>query len=522
MTTADIVVLGAGSNSLAAACYLAKAGLSVQVLEKNDQAGGGVVSVEIAPGFVQDTHAMGLMTCLANPALRNNELELETRFGLQWAFTEAPFASIFDDGQGLISFTDLDQTCEEIARHSEHDADAYRALVAQANILLPVLLRSFYAPPMPNAGFTRLLQASDEGRALAQDMRGSVMDFLDARFQNPIVKMHFAKWASELMTGPDAPGTGLTLYLLLGLSHRTRMGTVVGGSRNLTRALIRCLEAHGGTVHTGRAVRRVAVQGGRCVGVEMQDGQIIQARRAVVANIHPWRLADMVAGVPPEVVARAAATRLSEYGAINQQIALTEKPRWKAGDRYEAATLTECLANDWPNFTASFQAFRRGDMPLDHLAPLASTQSNVDPSRAPPGQAALYLYSFAPLELNGGWPERRQQVADAVWDWFAGFTTNMDRSKIIGRLIETPEDHARHSPNMMKGDIMGIAMTDGQLLGARPTPDLAGYRVPGVEALYLAGPMTHPGGTVTLGGRATAMKIYDDLGIPLETAFINW
>jgi phytoene dehydrogenase-like protein len=522
MSAADIVVLGAGSNSLVTACYLAKAGFSVQVLEKNEQAGGGVVSVEIAPGFVQDTHAMGLMTCLANPALRDHELELETRFGLQWAFTEAPFASIFDDGQGLISFTDLDRTCEEIARHSPRDVAAYRGLVAEANGLLPVLMRSFYAPPMPDAGFTRLLHASEEGRALARDMRGSVMEFLNARFESPIVKMHFAKWASELMTGPDAPGTGLTLYLLLGLSHRYRMGTVVGGSRNLTRALIRCLEAHGGSLQTGRMVRRVAVESGRCVGVEMEDGEIIPARRAVVANIHPWRLADMVAGVPAEVLARASATRLSEYGALNQQIALTEKPRWKAGDRFEVATLTECLANDWPHFTASFEAFRRGEMPLDHLAPLASTQSNVDPSRAPPGQAALYLYSFAPLDLNGGWAGRCEEVADAVWDWFAGFTTNMDRSKIIARLVETPEDHARHSPNMMKGDIMGIAMTDGQLLGARPTPDLADYRVPGVQALYLTGPMAHPGGTVTLGGRATAMKIYDDLGVPLETGFINW
>jgi phytoene dehydrogenase-like protein len=518
----DVIVVGAGSNSLAAACYLAKAGLSVLALERNAQCGGGVVSTEIAPGFIHDTHAMGLMTCLANPALRNNELELESRFGLQWAFTEAPFASIFDDGQGLISFTDLDQTCQEIARFSARDVDAYRTLVAEANVLLPVLMRSFYAPPMPDAGFTKLLHASADGRALAAAMQGSVMDFLNARFQHPIVKMHFAKWASELMTGPDAPGTGLTLYLLLGLSHRYRMGTVVGGSRNLTNALIRCLHAHGGSVQTGRAVRRVVVAAGRCTGVEMEDGEVIRASRAVVANIHPWRLAQMVDGVPPQVVARAGATRLSEYGALNQQVALTEKPRWKAGDRYEAATLIECLGNDWDNFTAAFAAYRRGDMPLDHLGPLASPQSNIDPSRAPPGQAALYLYSFAPLALDGGWAARKQEIADAVWDWFASFTSNMDSTKIIARLIETPQDHARHSPNMMKGDIMGIAMTAGQLLGARPTPDLADYRVPGVQALYLAGPMMHPGGTVTLGGRATAMKIYDDLGIPLDRGFINW
>jgi phytoene dehydrogenase-like protein len=161
-------------------------------------------------------------------------------------------------------------------------------------------------------------------------------------------------------------------------------------------------------------------------------------------------------------------------------------------------------------------------MPFDHLAPLGSPQSNIDPTRAPPGKSALYLYQFAPLEIAGGWDARRVEVAEAVWDWFASFTTNMTRDKIIARQIETPADHHRHSPNMMKGDIMGIAMTDGQLLGARPTPDLANYRVPGVDRLYLTGPYAHPGGTVTLGGRATAMKMYDDFGIPLQSGFSNW
>lgn len=518
----DIIVLGAGSNSLVTACYLAKAGLSVSVFERNSQPGGGVVSVEIAPGFVQDTHAMGLMTCLANPALKDNELELESRFGLEWAFTDAPFATILDNGEGLISYTDLDRTCEEIARFSAADADAYRALAREAEALLPLLTRSFYAPPLPDAGFRKLLTTSEVGRKLAEEMAGSVMEFLEARFTHPIVKMHFAKWASELMTGPDAAGTGLTLYLLLGLSHRYRMGTVVGGSRNLTNALIRCLEAHGGTIHTEREVTRVIVEGGRCIGIELSDGEEVRARRAVVANIHPWRLGTMVEGVPERVVQRAAATRLSEYGAINQQVALTEKPRWKAGERYEVATLVECLRNDWPGFLSPFEAFRRGEMELEHLGPLVNPQSNIDPSRAPAGQCALYLYQFAPLDLQGGWDKRKDEIAEQVWNWFAGYTTNIDSSKIIARLVECPVDHHRHSANMMKGDIMGIAMTDGQLLGARPTPELASYRVPGVDGLYLAGPYSHPGGTVTLGGRATAMTIYGDLGIPLGVGFSNW
>jgi len=522
MASPDIVVVGGGSNSLTTACYLAKAGLSVTVLERNAQPGGGVVSVEIAPGFVQDTHAMGYMTCLANPAIRCDELGLSSKFGLEWKYTASPFASLFPDGDGLISYTDLDRTCAEIAKHSERDADAYRKLVAEAMELLPVLLTSFFAPPMPHDGFTKLLLASEKGRELGAAMGGSVMEFLEARFVSPIVKIHFAKWAAELMTAPDQAGTGLTLYLLLGLSHRYQMGTVVGGSRNLTRALVDCLKSHGGTLLTERTVEGLIVESGRCTGVAMMDGEIITAKKAVVANIHPWRLGEMVPGVPADVVARARATKLSEYGAINQQVALSERPRWKAGERYAEATMVEILEKDWDSFLVPFQQYRLNKMPLNHLGPLVNVQSNIDPSRAPAGKAAMYLYSFAPFEVEGGWDAHREETADAIFDWFASFTENMDRSKIITRLVETPEDHARHSRNMIKGDIMGIAMVDGQLLGARPTPDLANYRVPGVAGLYLAGPTSHPGGTVTLGGRATAMTMYDDFGIDLRAGFTSW
>jgi phytoene dehydrogenase-like protein len=65
-------------------------------------------------------------------------------------------------------------------------------------------------------------------------------------------------------------------------------------------------------------------------------------------------------------------------------------------------------------------------------------------------------------------------------------------------------------------------MTSDQLLGARPIPELSNFTVPGVEKLYLAGCTVHPGGTVTLGGRATAMKMYDDFDIPLQNGFEVW
>ncbi|MGA0883765.1 MAG: FAD-dependent oxidoreductase, partial [Candidatus Nanopelagicales bacterium] len=48
--TDSCVILGAGHNGLAAACYLAQAGMQVTVLEKNSVYGGAAISAEVFPG----------------------------------------------------------------------------------------------------------------------------------------------------------------------------------------------------------------------------------------------------------------------------------------------------------------------------------------------------------------------------------------------------------------------------------------------------------------------------------------
>ena len=54
--TVDVAVIGSGHNGLVAAAYLARAGLSVEVLERNPVAGGAVASEELTePGYTHDT-----------------------------------------------------------------------------------------------------------------------------------------------------------------------------------------------------------------------------------------------------------------------------------------------------------------------------------------------------------------------------------------------------------------------------------------------------------------------------------
>ena len=95
----------------------------------------------------------------------------------------------------------------------------------------------------------------------------------------------------------------------------------------------------------------------------------------------------------------------------------------------------------------------------------------------------------------------------------ARYAPNLSGGNILARHVDSPLDMARHSPSFRLGDVVGIAMYLYQFFGRRPTPELSQYRVPGAKGLYLSGPFMHPGGGITGGGRATAIRVMEDLGM---------
>ena len=116
-TTADIVAVGSGHNGLVAAAYLAAAGKKVLVLERNAWFGGGVVSRELTlPGFRHDQHSMSHIFIQANPLLKNDELGLKSRYGLDYIFPEVPMMSVFEDGSTLKLYRDREKSAAEIAK----------------------------------------------------------------------------------------------------------------------------------------------------------------------------------------------------------------------------------------------------------------------------------------------------------------------------------------------------------------------------------------------------------------------
>ncbi|SCW78096.1 Phytoene dehydrogenase-related protein [Sphingobium faniae] len=517
---ADVIVVGGGSNTLSAAAYLGKAGLGVCVLEKNDRLGGCVVSHDNPEGYIQDTIATAIVTGAANPIIADDELDLFSRHGLEIAWSDKPYATIFEDGSGLITYRDLDASCESIARFSTRDAEAYRALVGEALAIWPILRQALFEPPVPYGSFIAGLDSTEQGRHLLSLYHSSIYDIVRQRFENDAVRTHLAR-CPETAQSADTNGTGLVLYLFLALAHSYPTGAVVGGLQKLSDALGACLEQHGGSIRYGVTVDKILVEGGRAVGVLTSDGETIRARRAVVASIHPWDLGSMVPGVSEALVQRCASVRLSQYGSFNIHCTLPTTPSYHAGTAFDDAMNVCLLDRDPKTFLRNHSGYRYGDMPTE-LDPIIYIQSNFDPTRAPEGHATLYAYNFVPFEPAGAtWDDIKSEFADRVLAKIFAHMSNLDIDQILSRTVVTPADHAAWSPSLKNGDTVGIAMDAGQMFGMRPIPELANYRVPGAEGLYLCGPFMHPGGTIILGGRATALQMFADMGLEREGVFIG-
>ena len=125
----DAIIIGAGHNGLTCACYLAKAGLRVFVLEANENIGGLTITRQITlPGFHSDLHAFGYQFANLSPA--PDELGLNEH-GLNLLTPEISFAHAFPDGRTVRMYADLEQTCASLATHSSHDAGQWRVLFQQ-------------------------------------------------------------------------------------------------------------------------------------------------------------------------------------------------------------------------------------------------------------------------------------------------------------------------------------------------------------------------------------------------------
>ncbi len=511
-TNYDIVAIGSGHNGLVAAAYLAVAGKKVLVLERNAWFGGGVVTRELTvPGFKHDQHSMAHIFIQGNPLLLQDEIGLKAKYGLKYIFPDVPMRSVFEDGSTLTMYRDRERTRTQIAKYSKRDAEAYGRLADMAAAWLPMIASTLYSAPPPMGASVAMMDQSREGRELWRISQMSTHDLLCGYFENDRVRMHFARIAGENLVSPDEKSTALGVFVFVGFLEAYGFGVPVGGSGALTSALIACIRDHGGEVFSGVDVEKVTVRGARATGVHTRDGRDYAAKDAVIGAIHPHLLGSMVEGIDPVVAREAAATEISANACITIHAALKAPLQLQSGAPIDAV-MTELLPNEYETLRRSFDDLRYGQFSSYPLIGLGSL-SVFDPSRVPPGCATMHVWDYVTYDRPDGksWDETKRDYAERMLAHMRRFLPGASADNIIAYHCDSPVDMERTSPSFRRGDLHGISTSSYQSGAHRPTPELGQYTVPGTDRLYLVGPFQHPGGGVFGAGRATAMKITEDL-----------
>ena len=308
MDHVDAVVIGAGPNGLVAANVLADAGWHVRVVEAQPEPGGAVRSAELTlPGYVHDVFSAFYPLGVASPVMERLDLGSH---GLVWRRAPLALAHPTADGGCASLSTAIAETARSLDEHAPGDGDAWRQLYGDYERIADPLLDAMTSPIPPVRGAGRLALTLGP-RGLLDFARTSVLSvrrLAQERFGGEAAALLLTGNALHSDIGPDTPPSGFLGWLLTCLGQQHGFPVPEGGAGRLTDALVRRLEARGGSIVCNAQVTRVVVRNRRAVAVRLADGTELDAPRGVIADVGAPALYRGLVGeehLPPAVRARA-------------------------------------------------------------------------------------------------------------------------------------------------------------------------------------------------------------------------
>ena len=525
MNNYDAIIIGAGHNGLTNAACLAKAGLNVVVLEKNDFIGGASCTQETHEGWMYSSYSY---VCSMMRQAIHRDLDL-ARHGL----LIVPYlgtVNFGDKDERLFAYHNEEAWHLELKRHSPRDADAMHRFQADltryAHLIRKTLMRT---PPDPTSFRPRdikeLLFFAKQFWGLGEKeiyeyvrfFTISAAEFLDDYFESDLIKAAMAS-AGIIGTalGVYSPGSSyILLHHVMGDVDGSigAWGLPRGGMGAISDSLAGAMKQYGGELRTNAPVQQVLVENRKAVGVVLENGDELRAG-IVVSNLDAKRTFTRIIDrkdLPEGIYEKACNFKIrGSSGKVN--IALSGMPKFtgvpdnryinRGGQGFTGSLETMERAYDcWKHGRFSDDPFVEGVIP-----------SAWDPSVAPPGKHWMSNFvQYCPPELDTGqWTaEDRDQFGQAVIDKIARYSPGF-KDLILHVDVHTPFDMEKDI-GLTEGNIFQGELTIDQLLFNRPFPGYAQYRMP-VKNLYMCGSSTHPGGGVSsVCGANAAREILLDL-----------
>lgn len=522
--TYDVVIIGAGHNGTSTAAYLAKCGLSVCVLEERPECGGAQETAEPIAGVRIQPHAIANY---GGSAPGWEQLEL-WRYGFRMDWDPRTTVELDTDRyiftrDGLSQVTDKDKMGWAKICLMLSGLDAFRDLMRA----------TFWCPPHPQhvelnedtIPFMQVYKKYQPDMWTRELLEMTMFDLMDEYLDTEPFKVSQAYIA--LSSGAHGHMEGVAIPALCSVA--TVMPPAVakpvaarGNMHGYYHALFRCATAHGAIFRTCCPVDEIIVSNGRATGVRLRDDATwgvkkINARKAVIsaAHIKPTFL-DMIG---PQHLDAGFLQRIKDLSLKGGSLYMThyltrEELRYR--DKYRLPPPKDA-------FTGAFFNMESREIYFKNVENVLGRQENltISPDEAMWGLVASSLYDETnpqctrpdmvvngPLWMMVPTPQYNVGGADAmdrenqkkVWDEFmrqslACIVENLDDDNLIRMWSDSPYEQEIRNTGMLGGSWYGIRCDRDQWWNERPLPELARYRVPEIDGLYLAHQSgAHPGG----------------------------
>jgi len=523
MDSYDVVVVGAGHNGLTAAAYLARAGLSVLVLERLPRVGGAAVSEEAFAGLPTRLSRYSYLVSLLPD-------RIVADLGLDLALTSRPTASYtpyLRDGRpgGLLVERQEGEPTRESFRALTGGGEEYaawRAFYDDVSTLAQVVAPTL-TEPLPRAPEI----AAQVPEALwSQLVDRPIGEAIEERFGDDVVRgvvgtdALIGTFAS--LDDPSLAQNRCFLYHLIG-NGTGEWRVPVGGMGAVTDALARCASEAGARLVTGAGVRAIVDGPGDADDVEVrwhEEGAEHGVRaRFVLANVAPWVL-QILRGGPEDPGTKPEGAQLK----IN--LLLSRLPRLRSGvDPAIAFAGTLHLSESWSELRAAYDDAAAGRLP-ERLPGEVYCHSLTDPSilgDVPDGTHTLtYFGLHTPARLFASDPvgTKQQAVARAIASLdevldeplMSCVARDADGEPCIEAKIpqDIEADLGMPGGHIFHGDLQWPWRDDDEMPA---TPADAWGVATGIAPVLVCGSGARRGGAVSgIGGHNAAMAVLDALG----------
>ena len=525
----DVIVIGGGHNGLTSAAYLAKAGLSVVVLEKRHVIGGAAVTEEIIPGFKfsRCSYVLSLLRpqIIADLKLKEHGLKVYSRDPFSFVPLRSPSCES-GSPKYLLLGSDMEENRRQISQFSEKDAIAYPKYEDFIEKLVIAVTPLLDEPPpdLYKLGqgtlLSNLLQLKDgwplirlmrslgkESLSFYELMTTPASKFLDSWFESEPLKASLATDAViGAMVSPHTPGSSYVfLHHLVGQANGVigAWGYPEGGMGAVSGAIAKAAKSYGAIIETEADVREIVVADNETKGVVLADGRFVKGT-TVLSNATPeitfLKLVDE--SFLPEEFVRSVSSINYASPVTKINVAVDRLPSFKVAPNKKDGTPSphhRCTihlnSESVEEVHTAFLDAQAGGYSKEPIIEMC-IPSSLDPTLAPPGKHVVSLFNqYTPYELRDGeWnDETRERFADKIFDVIEDYAPGF-KASVIGRDILSPPDLERIF-GLTGGNIFHGALSLDQLYFMRPFPSMSNYKSP-IEGLYLCGSGAHPGGGV--------------------------